>query len=389
MNDKADILIIGGGVIGSSVAFHLLDDGFTGKIVIFEKDPIYEFSSTPRSAGGIRQLFSETINIQLSRYSLNIYKSFPDSMAVDGEPSEINFRQHGYLFLATEHMLTRFETLLNRQHTLGVPSQLLTKRELTDIVPELNADDLAGGLYCAEDGYLDPYSVMQGYIRKAKKLGATYTFEAVDTILSESGKVLGVKLKNGCTYTAPVVVNCAGAWAASLSQKIGLPLPVVPLKRQIFQFDVSKALKKQLPLTIDPTGVYFRHEGEKIIAGYSEEDTRPGFDFTWKRSLFMETLWPVLAHRVPNFEQIKIERGWAGLYDFNTKDHNAIIGEHPELKGYYIACGFSGHGMQQAPAVGKGLSELIRTGRYETVDLTPLRVERFKENDLVIEDAVV
>jgi FAD-dependent oxidoreductase domain-containing protein 1 len=185
-----------------------------------------------------------------------------------------------------------------------------------------------------------------------------------------------------------VVVNCAGAWAPALSGKLGLPLPVVPLPRQVFQFDVVQPLQKYLPLTIDPTGVYFRHEGEKLIAGYAEE-REPGYDFTWKRSYFIEQLWPVLARRIPNFEQAKIERGWAGLYDFNTADHNAILGRHPGKKGYYVAFGFSGHGMQQAPAVGKGLSELIRTGKYETIDLTPLRVERFAENDLIIEDAVV
>lgn len=140
-------------------------------------------------------------------------------------------------------------------------------------------------------------------------------------------------------------------------------------------------------MTIDPSGVYFRHEGEKIVAGFSD-DCKPGIDFTWKRSSF-EKLWPILAHRVPNFEKLKLESGWAGLYDYNTQDQNAIIGEHPLMKGYYMALGFSGHGMQQAPAVGQGLAELICIGGYETIDLTPLRVERFAENDLVLEDAIV
>lgn len=388
MKNKADIIIIGGGVIGSSVAYHLLNDGIDGKVVIFEKDEIYEYSSTPRSAGGIRQLFTKDINIQLSRYSLHVYQSFPETMAVDGERADIDFKQRGYLFLATEAMMPRLEKHMRRQHTHGVPSQLLGKRELSAIIPELHLDDLAGGLYCAEDGYLDPYSVMHGYIRNAKKLGAQYAYEEVDTVLTERGRVTGVRLMSGRVCRAPIVVNCAGAWAAHLSAKIGLPLPVVPLRRQVFQIDPAEPFTKELPLTIDPTGVYFRHEGEKVLTGFSDE-IEPGIDFSWQRAFFTERIWPVLAQRVPNFTKVKVERGWAGLYDYNTEDHNAIVGEHPELRGYYVAFGFSGHGMQQAPAVGKALSERIRTGKYDTIDLSPLRVERFAEKDLVIEDAIV
>jgi glycine/D-amino acid oxidase-like deaminating enzyme len=388
MNNTADLIIIGGGVIGSSVAYNLLHDGYTGKILVFEKDKIYEFSSTPRSAGGIRQLYTTDINIQLSRFSLQVYKHFPEAMALDGEPAKIDFKQRGYLFLATEEMMPRLDRHVELQHKHGVPSQLLQKRELLDIIPELNIDDLAGGLYCAEDGYLDPYSVMQGYIRNAKRLGAEYIYQEVEAILCDQEEVKGVRLSDGSEYYAPIVLNCAGAWGSDLSEKMGLALPVVPLPRQVFQFDIEEPLKQYLPLTIDPTGVYFRHEGEKLIAGYSD-DREPGFDLNWKRSFFVEQIWPVLAHRISNFEQAKIERGWSGLYDFNTADHNAILGKHPGKKGYYVAFGFSGHGMQQAPAVGKGLSELIRTGKYQTLDLSPLRVERFAENDLVIEDAIV
>ncbi|HWO75236.1 MAG TPA: FAD-binding oxidoreductase [Bacillus sp. (in: firmicutes)] len=387
MNNNADIIIVGGGVIGSSIAFNLLNDGFTGKIVLFEKDSLYEYSSTPRSAGGIRQLFTTNINIQLSKYSLQIYKKFKTTMAINGEEVEIDFKQRGYLLLATEQMMSSFERHLKLQNENGVASQLLEKHELLEVIPELTIDDLAGGLYCRESGYLDPYSVMQGYIKGSKSLGAQYIYGEVDNLIVENRQIKGVQLTNGVKYFAPVVVNCAGAWASLLSEKAGAPLPVVPLPRQIFQFDIEEPLQKPLPLTVDPTGVYFRHEGEKYISGYAEE-TEPRIDFKWRRSSFEEQIWPTLAHRVKNFEKVKIERGWAGLYDYNTKDQNAILGEYPTIKGYYIAFGFSGHGMQQAPAVGKCLSELIRTGKYDTIDLTPLRVERFIENELVIEDAI-
>lgn len=388
MDQKADIIIIGGGVMGSSIAYHLLNDGYEGKILLFEKDGMYEYSSTPRSAGGFRQLFTTSINIQISRFSLQVYKEFPEIMAVNNEKADIDLKQRGYLFLGTEEMMPYLKEHVNVQHRHGVPSELLGKEDLLHIIPELNIDDLAGGLFCAEDGYLDPYSVMQGYIKKAKQLGATYIFDEVDTILADGTDVSGIQLSSGERFRAPIIINCAGAWSAYISEKIGLPLPLVPLRRQVFQFDSEIPLKKALPLTVDPTGVYFRHEGQHMISGFGE-NVKPGIDFSWKRSYFLDHLWPVLGNRVANFEKVKVKGGWSGLYCHNTEDQNAIVGEHPELRGYYLATGFSGHGMQQAPAVGKGMSELIRKGKYESIDLRPLRFERFAENDLVIEKAVV
>ncbi|WP_026906810.1 NAD(P)/FAD-dependent oxidoreductase [Paucisalibacillus globulus] len=388
MEHHTDVIIVGGGVIGSSVAYNLLQDGFEGEITIFEKDKTYEFASTPRSAGGIRQLFTSAINVQISRYSLQKYLTFPEDMAIGLEKAEIDFQQRGYLFLAKDNQME----YLRKQHVVqtrnGVPAELLSKNELQAIIPELHINDLVGGLYCAEDGYLDPYSVMQGYIRKAKQLGANYVYEEVDAICKEKGSVSGVKLRNGDLYHAPIVLNCAGAWAPAISGTVGISIPVEPLKRQIIQFDFAKPLENDLPLTVDPSGVYFRHEGSSVIAGYSEK-VKPGIDFKWSREFFYETLWPVLAHRIPNFEKAKIKSGWAGIYSMNTIDQNAIIGSHPQLKGYYLACGFSGHGMQQAPAVGKGLSELIRTQKYETLDLNQLSIERFSTNKLITEGAIV
>jgi len=219
-------------------------------------------------------------------------------------------------------------------------------------------------------------------------MGVEYISEEVDTVLTQQNRVTGVRLVNGTEFNSPIVINCAGAWGVYLSEKIGIPLPIHPLKRQIFLFDTATPLEKELPLTVDPTNVYFRHEGDKILCGYSE-NVKPGIDFTVQRSLFYDEMWPILANRVKNFERAKISSAWAGLYSFNTVDHNAIIGNHPSMKGYYMALGFSGHGMQQAPAVGQGLAELIHLGKYENIDLRPLRVERFAENDLVLEDAIV
>ncbi|MFD1927954.1 NAD(P)/FAD-dependent oxidoreductase [Sporosarcina siberiensis] len=385
--EKADVIIVGGGVMGSSTAYSLRKLGHEGRIVVFEKDSTYNQSSTSLSAGGIRQVYSQEVNIQLSRFSLKAYEKFPDEMAIDGVRAEIDFKQHGYLFLATESSFPAYAKQVATQNKNGVLSEMLSNEELLTIIPELNTEDLAGGLFSKEDGYLDPYSVLQSYRKSAQSLGVEYISEEIDTILTERSKVTGVLLANGSTYSAPIVINCAGAWGGALSEKIGMALPIVPLKRQIYTFDTTEHLKKPLPLTIDPTGVYFRHEGGQVLCGFSE-DVKPGIDFRWRRSSF-DPLWPILAHRVPNFESLKLESGWAGLYNHNTADQNAIIGEHPEMGGYFVALGFSGHGMQQAPGVGLGLAELICKGKFETLDLTPLRVGRFKENDLVIEDAIV
>ncbi|EZH65952.1 FAD-dependent oxidoreductase [Bacillaceae bacterium JMAK1] len=385
--NHADLLIVGGGVIGSSIAYHLLNAGYEGKVIVFEKDRKYEYSSTPRSAGGIRQLFTTKVNIELSQYSLHVYKNFHQTMKFDGFDPEIDLKQRGYLFLGTDEMMGKFEEHLELQHRLGVNSEILDKAGLLNRIPELNVDDIAGGIYCSESGYLDPYSVMQGYIKNAKRLGVEYVYDEVAELVLDDVFQNGVKMTNGDTYYAPIVINSAGAWASQLSQQAGFPLPVVSLPRRVFQFDTEVPLQNPLPLTMDPTGVYFRHEGKHFISGYAE-DYVPSMDFSWKRQDFIENIWPIIGHRVGPFEQLKLQSGWTGLYDHNTEDHNAIIGEHPEAKGYYVAFGFSGHGMQQAPAVGRGLTELIMKGYYDTLDLSPLRVERFKEKELVIEDAI-
>ncbi len=388
MKNKYDLIIVGGGIMASSLAYNLLNDGYTGDIAIFEKDKQHEFSSTPRSEGGIRQTFTTEINIKMSQYSFQVYKRFEEEMATDDEAAHIDFKQYGYLYLANEKTLPMYKEIKKLQEKLAVNVQILNNEEVLNIIPELNVDDLAGGVFDYDAGNIDPYSVLQLYTKNAKKLGATYIYEEVERFLSEKNKITGIRLTTGEVIHAPIVVNAAGAWSGELSKTAGIELPVKPLKRQLFSIDTAIPFKNVLPLTFDPTGVHFRSEGPSIVVGYGN-DVPFGFDYKLSRAFFEEEIWPVLAARAKNFEQLKMEKGWAGLYDFNYKDQNAIISGHSQMEGYYMITGFSGHGFQHAPAAGKGLSELIRLGRFETIDMSVLSAERFTKNELILETVVL
>ncbi|MBT9259972.1 MAG: FAD-binding oxidoreductase [Clostridiales bacterium] len=380
---KVDVAIIGGGVIGASIAWHLLELKPDLAVAIIEKDPSYQESSTPRSAGGIRRLFTKEVHIRLSQYSLEIYRNFSRTLG-----QEISFRPYGYLFLARKESWPSLKAAHDLQRSLGVTAELLSPAQIREIIPELKVDDLEGGLYGRGDGYMDPYAVMQGYLRRAKEKGALYLEDEATSFVLEGGSIRGVGLASGKEIQASAVVNAGGAWGADLSRRMGYPLPVVPLPRQVFVLQPGIPFQNHLPLTIDPTGVYFREEGQKIIAGYSEE-REPSFELTWDPRFFEEHIWPVLAERAPNLEALRLERGWAGIYDDHIHDHSALLGPHPELQGYYVALGFSGHGLQHAPAVGIGMAEWILRGAPQTVDLTPLTVERLWTKNWVREEAIV
>ncbi|MCL6597714.1 MAG: FAD-binding oxidoreductase [Alicyclobacillus macrosporangiidus] len=389
MANSCDVIIAGGGVVGSSIAYNLMADGFTGRVVIFERDPVYEHASTPRSAGGIRQVFSTEVNVRMSQYGLEVFQRFEEDMAVGGEAARIDFKRRGYLFLLNDRMLAAMGNQLTLLRRLGVRVEVLTPQETKSLIPELRVDDLAASVYSPDDGYMDPYSVMQAYIRKAKSLGVEYVRGQVAALMrDEQGRMAGVRLESGEVWRAPVVVNACGAWSGDLSRTIGVDLPVAPLPQQVFCVDPGEPIQTPLPLTVDISGVYFRHEGRKVIAGRGEVGAFR-YDLGWQRATFEQKIWPFLAERCPNFERLKLERGWAGLYDYNPIDHNGIIGGYTDIPGYYVATGFSGHGLQHAPAAGKAVSELIRLGRLETLDVSALSPERFRVGQLVVEDAII
>ena len=396
MIKKYDLIIVGGGIMASSLAYNLRKDGYTGSIVVFEKDRMYEYSSPPRCYGGFRQTFSIPGNIQMSKLSLQVLKNFEKEMALDDEPAVIDFKQHGYLYLANEQALSLLKENMKVQKSYDVNVQLLTPEETKSLVPELNVDDLAGAVFDVEGGNADPYSVLQWYVRHAKRLGVEYVYEKVQALLTDGlHQVKGVKLETGAEYHAPIVVNAAGAWSGEISKTMGVDIPVRPYRKQVYCVDLAVPFKTDIPFVFDYLGTYFQGEGLKVIIGSREgsneteqQDYSFNFDFTLDRSYFNEEVWPLLAERSPNFDQLKLETGWAGLYEYNYIDHNAIIGKHPDMNGYYLLTGFSGHGFQQAPAAGKALSELIRLGKYETIDLTPFSITRFAENQLLLESEV-
>jgi glycine/D-amino acid oxidase-like deaminating enzyme len=389
MGQKAyDILIVGGGVIGSSIAYHLLNDGLDGTVAVLEKDPSYEFASTPRSMGGIRQQFSTEINIRIGLYGIEVIEHFDDEMAVDGEPAHAEYHPRGYLFLADENNWETIQKQYRLQRSLGVEVDLLTPAEVKDMLPHMNVEGLQGGSYGRRAGYLDAYGLLRGYQRKAKSLGANYIHAEVVEILRQKNRVHGVRTLKGDVLEGVSVVIAAGPWAAEVGAMAGVELPVAPTPQMAFCFDPAEKFDYELPFTFHPHGQWFRHEsGKQVVTGKDRNET-PGFRFDWDRQYFEEELWPRLAHLVPSFECLKLMRGWGGLYAVNKLDHNALLGAYPGINGLYVAGGFSGHGLMQSPAVGKGMSELIRTGRYETIDLSPLGLDRIFTERRVLEEAV-
>ncbi len=385
-----DLLIIGGGVMGSSIAYHLAADGFQGRIAVFEKDPTYEKASTVLSVGGIRRQFSTAVNIRICQYSLSFFKEFGKWMEVEGDQPEIDFKPRGYLFLGNERnwpLLVKHQAF---QKSLGVDTQLLNLEETLRLLPDLQTEDLVGSSFSSGDGYMDPHSVLQGFVRKAKHLGVEYIYQEVTEILRRGNRLEGVKTKDGTTYAASSIVNAAGPFAGEVGRMAGIDIPVVPVRRMVYLVKPPRLFDYDLPLTIDPSGIYFLHEtGKQILTGKSRREEPPGFNYVWDRNYFQEEIWPSLAHRIPLLNELKLMSGWAGLYEMNLWDYNGIIGEHPEVRGFYMAVGFSGHGFQQAPAVGKALSEWIRLGRYETVDVNPLGYERILEGRKVLEEEVI
>jgi len=390
--DKCDVAIVGGGVIGSAIAYFLAaDSGFRGSVAVIEKDPTYETAATPRSAGGIRQQFSTPENIQMSAFGARFVKSVGEYLSVDGEAAQLPFVEWGYLFLATPAGLEVLQRNHGQQAALGANVALLASGELQERFPWLNVEDLAAGCYgLANEGWTDPYGLLQAFRRKARALGVAYLADEVVDVKRAGSRVTGVTLRGGGPLACGAVVNAAGYHAHKLAAAAGIELPIRPRKRIVYVFDCRDKPAKA-PLLIDPTGVWCRPEGANYIGGISpaEAEDPDCTDFEIDYRLYEDVVWPTLAHRIPAFEAIKLVRAWAGHYDYNTLDQNAILGPHPEVGNFYFANGFSGHGLQQSPAVGRATAEHIIHGGYRSIDLTRFGYGRVLRNEPIFELNVV
>jgi FAD-dependent oxidoreductase domain-containing protein 1 len=391
---RADVVIVGGAIIGSAVAtFLALRPDWRGRIVVVERDLTYRTSSTALSAASIRLQFSTPLNIEISRFGVGLLKRPEAWLGIPGQPEPaVDFVEGGYLFLATEAGMPALERNHAVQREHDVPVVLLSPMELQQRFPWMQVDDLAGAsLGLADEGWFDAYALLQAFARKARSLGVEYRSGEVVGLERDGGRLRAVRLADGSRLEAGWVVNAAGPRAAQVAALAGVELPVHPRKRFVYHFDCRTALGPA-PLTICPSGVYFRPEGPAWISGFSPRDGEPdpdALDLEVDRSRFEDLVWPDLAHRVPAFESIRLLDAWAGHYEVNTLDHNAIIGPHPEIGNFLFANGFSGHGLQQAPAVGRGLAEWIATGRYESLDLSPLSYDRIVRDEPVRELNVV
>jgi FAD-dependent oxidoreductase domain-containing protein 1 len=379
MQRSYDVVIIGGGVMGSSAAYWLAADlAFKGSILMVERDPTYKNATTALSLGSIRQQFSTPENVQMSLFGAQFLAAIGDYLAVDGEAPGVSYHSGGYLFLASADGLPVLERNHRIQKPLGAENVILTAAELAERFPWMNTADLAAGsLGLRHEGWLDPYSLLQAFRRKAMALGASYVKDAVTAITCEKGRASSVTLAEGGEVACGIIINAAGPQAGAVAALAGIDLPVRPRKRFIYVVDC----RSKVPcanLVIDPSGVFFRPEGSNFLCGVSPpEDEDPDCeDFDIDYAIFDQVVWPALANRVPAFAALKVQSAWAGLYDYNTFDQNAIIGRHPGLENMYLINGFSGHGVQQSPAAGRALSELIVGGAFQTLDLGRFGYER-------------
>ena len=388
--ESYDVVIVGGAAMGSATAYFLAaNPDFDGSVLVVERDPTYETCATTRSWGGVRQQFSTPANIEMSLFGAHFVKHVGDYLSLEGEAPDLAFRENGYLFMASEQGLPVLTKNIDLQQSLGADIALIDPDEITRRFPYIDTKGIAGaGLGLKNEGWLDPHSLLTALRRKAQALGAHYVNEEVMAVEQASGAVAAVKLSDGKRIACGSLVNAAGTRAGHFAQIIGVELPVVPRKRMTYVFDCREELPRG-PLTIDANGVVFRNEGTNFITIVSppegdDPDVDLG-DLEEDYSTFEEVIWPTLAARVPAFESIKLTGAWAGHYDYNKFDQNGILGTHPVLNNLYFCNGFSGHGIQQAPAAGRAITELITYGAYRRLNLSELSYSRIQENRPVVE----
>lgn len=383
MTGAGDVVVIGGGAMGGAVAVHLLEDpAFDGRVTIVERDPTFKRASSALSAAGTRRQFSTPENIRMSAYSFEWMRDRLD----------VGIHEGGYLYLSSAATAAALEENHAIQRAEGADVVLLTPGELAARYPWLSTDGVASASFGRSgEGWFDGYALVRGLRARARDLGATLVTGEVVGLGLDRGCVTSVVLADGARLSSASVVDAAGPWAAEIAAMAGVDLPVEARRRSVFVFDVERDPPVGSPLVIDTSGAWFRPEGGSFIAGIAprREDDLPDLPLTPDNALFESELWPALAARVPAFDAIKVTNAWAGYYEMNTFDHNAIIGRHPEVTNLLFANGFSGHGIQQSPAVGRAIAELIVHDRFVTLDLDVFAFERIAAGRPVVERNVI
>ena len=389
-----DVVIIGGAMIGSSVAWFLSDNpDFDGSILVVERDPTFETASTSHTNSCMRQQFSRELNIHISQFGAQFVREFRERMGGGDDVPEIHTNHFGYMYLAADAGLAEELTEAQAvQAACGAGTKLMSPDEIAAAYPFYNLQDIILGCHNLKDeGYFDGGTMFTWLGKAARANGVEYLSNMVVGIDVASGRASAVRLATGEVVAAGTVINASGPRASLTAAMAGLEIPVEPRRRYTFIFDAAERLDRDLPLTIDPSGVHVRTDGLYYMAGCPPEIDEPvdHNDFDMDHAIWENKVWPALANRIPSFEAIKLVSSWAGHYAFNTLDQNAIIGPHPDLPNFIFVNGFSGHGLQQSPAMGRGVSELVTYGEYRSLDMTPLGVERIISNTPLVERAVI
>ena len=377
---RADVLVIGGGIVGASVAYHLARDGRTGEVVVVAADPTYARASTSFANGGIRQLFSLPENILMGQHGLAFYAHFAETMA-SGGAADISFYRGGYLMVSDAGGHAAMEANHATQVSLGVRAELLDRAALKARFPSLRTDDVALAVHSPDDAWIDPAATLQGFKRKARALGAQFVNDRVAAWQGDGRKATTATLASGGEIAAEAFVLAAGAWSGEIAAMIGLRLPIEPLSRETYFFRAAATDIEPLPFVKTERHLGFRPEGSGYVGGAPDWSRPGGWNFELSPGHFEDNVWPLLAHRLPAFETLKLERAWAGHYERNTLDETAVVGAWTGgLGNVYIAAGFSGHGIMHAPAAGRAVAELVLDSRFETLDLARFGYGRIVDN---------
>ena len=392
-----DVVIIGGAIMGASTAWFLTENpDFNGSVLVIERDPTYENCSTAHTNSCMRQQFSTELNVRISQFAADFVKNFSEHMGGDSRVPSLSIRSFGYMYLAdTPAFAEVLRANQKVQLAAGAATQLMTPDEIASAYPFYQLDDIVlGSINLIDEGYWDGAAVFDWQRRLSAERGVEYCANEVVAIEKNKAgdKVVSVRLASGETIQCGQLVNATGPRAARTAAMAGIDIPVEPRKRYSWVFKAENPLDRDLPLTIDPSGVHVRENGGGTYqcGGHAEIDpaVKPD-DFVMDHSFFEHHVWPILASRIPQFEAIKVTSAWAGHYATNRLDHNAILGPHDEVDNFFFINGFSGHGLQQSPAMGRGLAEMLATGAYQTLDLSPFHFERIRTNTPLIETAVI